>query len=184
MIFLPNFLERYMSALRCSIQYLTEKNGIKPKYLKMLKKIYKAEAIIGDEVLPVNILDYTENLLFAIYVKRVNRNKCFHFSVNSTGNYLINVKAYTSLLLDISLNSQNLWIENVKGNIIIKADMLYKEENNKILKVLKGYYYNIRYDNKSVFVIPSIFTGKRELQFNNIWDYLANPFSEVNMWIE
>lgn len=149
----------------------------------MMKKIYKAEAKLEEGTVPVNLCDFATRLLTGVYIKRIEQNKNFKFNVKSDGNYFLNIKAFTVLLLEASEKSESIFVEGKRGKVIITAESFSIHSNLELFSILKAYYF--KEGNKKIkIILPTDATGKTEVLFKSIWDYIEQPFSEINMWFQ
>ena len=183
MIFLPNKFEIYCYFLRNTIQHLIIKNGLKPSYIKNLTKIHKAESLFCDEILPLDIKDFSTEIFKAIFLKLIENNKQFHFKIKDIGTFLINKKSLTSLLLILSKNSSGIEISVYNEKILIKAKNFSGEINIKLIKKLNGiYFYELKNHTLSI-LINAPKTSKTSLETEKDWEYILNPLSVVNIYL-
>ncbi len=186
MIFLPNNFERYTAALRNLIQLFVIKNGIKPKYLDSLRKIYQAEALFSrDAEIPTDICNFLSHLLTAVYIKKSESGIPFYFKINIRGNFLLNQKPYTALILSVCQNAYKIEIFELNGKLAIKAITPKTKHSHRLVKNLDGCVYFERVTNTSLTLLPLIATDKKAIlcKPNNTEEYLLNPFSEVNIYL-
>ena len=185
MIFLPNKTERYTAALRIIIQHLSIKNGINTKYLKNLKKIYIAEAILNpDYEQPINIYDYIYKIFESIHIVKTEKTKPFFYKINVRGTFLIKEKLFSSLLLSLCEITDCIEVSYKKGNLIIKCKTEKTKHCALLIKKLKG---SVLYEIKSNYLlmrIPVTLTDKKTIGLNfSIEDYILNPLSPINIFI-
>lgn len=183
MIFLPNNFENYCYRLRNTLQFLIIKNGYKPRYLENLKKIHQAEALYSTAKTPIEINSFTTELLKAVFLKKLESNEKFNFNIKTNGTFLINKKLYTSFLLCICKNSHEIEILQMRGNIAIIFDGQTPQKTKKFLNVLKGYLLKDIKSNRTLTVIPLEKTDKNPLKTEKDWEYILNPLSEVNIYL-
>ena len=183
---MPNNFERYTAALRNLIQLFVIKNGIKPKYLDSLRKIYQAEALFSrDAEIPTDICNFLSHLLTAVYIKKSESGIPFYFNIRINGNFLLSPKIYTALILSICRNAESIEIYRQNGSIIIRAASENIKHSLKLIKKLKGCVYFERITNTALIVLPITATDKKtELCKPNVLEeYLFNPFSAVNIYL-
>lgn len=186
MIFLPNNFERYTAALRNLIQLFIIKNGIKPKYLDALRKIYQSEALLSrDNEIPTDICNFLSQLLTSVYIKKSESGLPFYFKINIRGNYLLSLKPYTALILSICRAADNIEIFKINGKLAIKAVTPNTKHSHRLAKKLDGCVYFERVTNTALTVLPLIATDKKAAlcKPNEVEEYLLNPFSAVNIYL-
>lgn len=178
MIILPNNLERYISALRIYISISILKEGLKPKHLENLRKLYTIEAVLNKNFSSaVNISDFCLNLLQA--VKDIKPS--FNFKIKSDGNYYINKKLFTVLLLTLCKEVENIKIETTKSHILITVPSKTKS-SLFCLKKLKGYFLCEIKSNRFLFLIPCQKTSEKPKKTETEWEYLFDQFSPLNIF--
>lgn len=182
LIYLPNKSERYAAALRNRVQRLILNNGYTEKYREMLMKIYSFEAVNSASLTePCDIFIFINYLLHYISLKKIELNCKFSYSVKTSGNYLINQKALTALILTVCKYSDIIEIKNIDGNIIVKGNC----ENRKIFKISKGMGFPFFRDVSSndFYIIMSLEkTEKQPEKTKKEWD-IYDPFSPINIFI-
>ena len=183
MIFSPNKFELYCCLLRNTIQSLIIKNGYKEKYLKNLVIIHKFEALISQETEPINIKSFSLEILRAVYLKLIEKNSKFSFKITDTGVFLINKKLYTSLLLSLCQNSEQIEVGLYKEKILISAFNTKFKDISKFLFHLNAKYFFER-KNKSLYIlITAPKTDKKPENNEKDWEYILNPLSVVNIYL-
>lgn len=182
---MPNKIERYTAALRGIIQYLSIKKGINTKYLKKLKKIYIAEAILNHEdEQPINITEYLYELLGCVHIIKTENNKSFFFRIKLNGTYLIKQKLFSALLLSLCEITDDIEITHKKGNIIIKCRAIKTKNCLALIKKLKGSVLCEIKSNNLLFSLPVTLTDKKPIkQEASTEDYILNLFSPINIFI-
>jgi len=183
LIFLTNKFTRYCIALRNYIQHSVLKNGIKNQHLSALRIICKAEVILGiNEESLYNAEKYLFPLLFSVYIAK---NKNFKFKLKIKNNIIINIKALEILILEICSSASFIEICLKNGNIIIKSDCKNIKHSRIIVKKLKGCVYYERKKRNVLIAIP-VALSEKEVKTNTYKtteDYLSNPLSNVNVFI-
>ncbi len=183
MIFLPNKLERYTAALRNSIQFLILKNGIKASYIKNISKIYTCEALFSyKEKIPVNIYKYCNKLLLSAHTKLLSYNKKLAFKITAKGNYLLNKKLLTVLLLTICQNGNNIEVFTFKGLLVLSAEIDNISRIKKVISALNGLFFYERKGRKLYILIKANLTDKKEFETKREWA-ICDPLSPVNIFL-
>lgn len=183
MIFLPNKFERYTSALRNYIHLSAIKQGITQRHLRLLSKIYAAEALFGREnVLPTDIKCLSENLLLAAQLYFLESGQVFHFKAKRTGNFLINPKLYTALLLSLCKKSTKAEVFTEKEKIIIKG-VGFNPYCKRFIKALNGGFIYERKTEALLIWLPAERTDKKAIETEKEWEFYLNPFSPVNIFL-
>lgn len=182
MIFLPNKFELYTCALRNTMQFLIIKNGYKAKYLKNLMKIHKAEALFTTDAEPLDVKDFSLEILKAVFLKSLENGKAFRFKTENTGVFLINKKLYTSLLLSLCRDAEKIEVGLYKEKLLVSA---YRSDNNEITKLLKALnavsFFERKTETLSVLITASK-TDKKPKDSEKDWEYILNPLSVVNIY--
>ncbi len=184
MIFLTNKFELYTAILRNTITKLILKNGIQKRHLKMLKKIHIAEALISEESAPLNIKKFSSEILTKVHIKKAENNTFFKFQTDVTGNFIINKKAFLSLVLFLSRNSTFLNIKSFKNGIYIKCDIFNLSKDLKLLikKLDATYFYDRKRDILSILFFPTA-TSKKSYITQKDRDILNGPLSVINYYL-
>ena len=97
---------------------------------------------------------------------------------------MINLKAFSALIMNICSKAEFIKIYSFKGNLIIKSDASITKHSLKLAKKLNGCaYYEIK--TRRLFVkVPITNTDKKPItNLENIEEYILNPFSAVNIFI-
>lgn len=183
LIFLPNKFERYTAALRSVIQNLIIKNGIKQNYLKNLKTIYDFEAILSNTLSTINIEKEYYEFFAAIYLKKIKKDKKFTFFINANGNYLINRKLFTALLLNLSLNCNEITLQNKENLIIVSGDFQINSKIKIMVKKLNGAYLREIKSNKTLLVFPFNKSQNKAENFEYAYSLLQNSLSIINCYL-
>lgn len=184
MIFLPNKFEKYAAGLRNVFQNLILKNGIKPKYLVSLSKIYENEVIFSDlSDQPVNSKKFFSLLLFAIYYKKLALNKFIQFSCNTNGNYLLDKKAIAIFLLKIAQKSSFIEIFQKKGKFLIRTNFTDQSAIRRIAEKLEIITLKEIKNNIFLFILPLNKTEKEEKDSEENFFSLQNPLSLINCYL-
>ncbi len=181
-MFLPNKTERFTAALRNYIQNLISKNGLSKKYIDRMKKIIIFEAVNSEkETVPCDVKLLANRLFIIIYSRLLDENKSLNFSVKISERYIINTKLFTILLIVLALNSKEIIIEELFGNLIVKCKTDIKIKP-KLLKALNS---SVLYEKKSEFlmlIIKAEKTAKPSVDIKREWD-ISNPFSPINLFL-
>lgn len=184
MIFLPNKFEKYTAALRNLMQKFIIKNGIKPNYLENLRKIYEAETILVNRTLiPGNISDYLYKLLTAVLLKKSANDKPFYFNINIDGNYFYDKKVLSALILNICRQTEYLSINNFRGNIALKAEIVSTEKIKLLTKKADGIMFNEINTHTSLIILKLDYTEKTASDFEDLYSLFHNPLSPVNFYL-
>ena len=182
MIYLPNFFERYTASLRNVIHLSVAKNGLMPKHLENMRKIFIIEALLcPDFEEPTDIAEFTSKLLSAVYINKLAKGNSFEFDIRLNGRYMLNRKLYTALILNICRNSHKLSIYKKYEQIIIRAENCEKNSYNKIIKVMNSYSLFESKSKTALIVLNYTATNKKSKP--PIIESSYNPFSPVNLFI-
>ncbi|MBR4099699.1 MAG: hypothetical protein IKK55_01775 [Clostridia bacterium] len=178
MIVLPNSFERYLASLRIFVSLSILKHGLQAKHLEKLQKIHLAEAFFDKNSLQsVDIYRLIQNLLYAI-----SSIKCdFNFSCNAVGNFFINKKLFTILLLKLCEFSDNISL-NSQGNYIIIKFHGKSTGVFPIISALKGFSFYETKSNISLIIIPTSKAEAQSVYIESEWEYLFDKFSIVNIF--
>ncbi|MBR4973095.1 MAG: hypothetical protein IKY45_01375 [Clostridia bacterium] len=180
---MPNKLERYTASLRNTVESLVIKNGITAKNRYMLMKIHRAEALYCDEVRPIDIYKFSNEILNWVFIKKTELAEKFIFSVEPFGNYIINIKAYLALLLSLSKKSSQINIKKYNNKILIKAYNADLIQNIFLIKKLGGIYFNETVNGVLYILIPATKTDKKSAKYKKDWTDLSNPLSVINCYL-
>lgn len=179
MIYFPNKFEIYASSLRLLYQKFIFSHGVTSSIAEKLKKIYEFECLSEKSNLtPVNLEKYSSQLFTAVILK-----KKFDYKINIKGNRLLNIKAYTSLLLNICLNAEYLEIIEICGNIVICGKITLNKETVLLTKKLKGDILRERKTDTVYVKLNFPATSKKSADFENAYYMLQNPLSPVNLYL-
>ena len=176
MIVLPNSFESYLNNLRIYTSLSILKNGILPKHLDNLRKIYLSEAYLYKNFKErVNIGLLSFNLLCCI---KTVKNFCFFINVNK--NALINQRLYAALILLLATGSPFLTIM-FKNGIIIKGNGEIKK-HLKIIHFLNGNsFFDIKTKNYLIY-IPCKETDITPSPTISQWELMFDRFSVFNLF--
>ena len=149
-----------------------------PKY-KKFKKIYEFECLISkDEASPINLEKYSSQLFTAVILK-----KKFNYKINIRGNRLLDIKPYTSLLLNICFNTEYLEIVEICGNIVICGKITLNKKTVLLTKKLKGNILRERKTDTVYIKLNYPATDKKSADFENAYYMLQNPLSPINLYL-
>ena len=178
MIYYPNKLEMYANFLRLIYQKLILKDSIKPKYLDKLRKIYEFESIISDNISPLDLEGFCSELFTAVIFY-----KPFNYNLLIKGNYLVNQKVLTCILLNVAKESKFIKIYIYKEKIIIKS----KFTSNKMVEILVKKIGGIMLKsvNTETVYIQLNFekTQKKTTDFHTAFYHCIDPLSPVNLYL-
>lgn len=180
MIFLPNKFERFLAALRITVQNDILKNGITKNNLKSLEKINIAEALFyKDFKEPVDIEKLSFSLFCSSLPLLLSQNKYPYFKINISSNYLLNTKLFAFVFLILLKTAKSIEIKSRRAKIIISALDINLKNCKKLILALGGTYF---YHNKRIIIIiPADKTDKKANHIKKEWVSLDNPFSLVNI---
>ena len=181
MIFLPNKFELYTCILRNTMQTLIIKNGYKPKYLKNLMKIHRAEALFSNSTEPINIKKFTDEILKAVFIKKTESEKGFGFRVSAIGTFLINKKLYTSLLLLLCQDTDRIKIDLLNDKILITVSVESFDLN--LINAIGATHFYERKTKQLYILITAPKTNKTPTDIEKDWEYILNPLSVVNIYL-
>ena len=179
LIYFPNKFEIYAASLRLLYQKFILNHGVTKSISEKLKKIYEFECLTAkDNIAPINLEKYSSQLFTAVILK-----KKFNYKINFRGNRLLNIKAYTSLLLNICVNSEFLEIKEICGNIVISGKISLNKKIFLLTEKLKG---NILRERKTDIVyikfnFPA--TNKKSADFEKAYYMVQNPLSPINLYL-
>ena len=184
LIYLPNKFDFYAAALRNYTQRLIFKNATNKKLYENLRKIYIAEAILGNEnEAPVNLSEYLTELLSAVKYLKKEKGIYFNYKISLQSNFLINIKLFTALILNLCKITESISVFEKQGKIIINTKTYIKKENNSLIKRLKGaVYYEVK-TGTSLIVLSFTATDKSDFCINSAYDFLLDTFSPPNIFI-
>ena len=178
LIYYPNKLEMYANSLRLIYQKLILKDSIKPKYLDNLRKIYEFEATMSDSISPLNLEKFCSELFTAVIFY-----KHFNYNIQIKGNYLVNQKVLTCILLNIARKSEFVKMYILREKIVIKS----KFKPDKILKKLVGTLGGIMLkslNTKTVYIQLNFEkTEKKTTGFHTAFYHCIDPLSPVNLYL-
>lgn len=183
MIFLPNKFERFLSALRVTVQNRILEKGITKKSIENLEKISLAEAIYyKDFKEPVDIFDFSLPLLISAFTVSLNERKII-FDITATGNYILNPKLFEILILSLCKTASKIKIETIRQKIIIKANTKKNKTIQKIINALNGICFYEDRKTTLFIALPFEKTDKKAIKIKREWEYLNDPFSLVNIFL-
>lgn len=184
MIFLPNKFERYTAALRNLVHISAIKKGKNQNMLKNMQKIFVAEAIFSkDYVSPINLGKLASQLLTAVYIKKAEKNLSFEFSNRLYGNYMLNPKLFTALLLTLCKDCEKIFLSTQNGKLVIKTVGFKVKNSLSTVKAMKGCMLYERFSKTAIFTFSFTATNKRETVCTHEYSRLSDPFSAVNIFI-
>ena len=178
LIYYPNKFERYTAALRLLYQKLTTNNGIQLRYLNRLKKIYEFEAIQNIDITPINIEKLCGELLTAVLLK-----KKFDFYIKVENNYLLNKKAFISIILNICNQTNYMQILSIQQKLVIKAKFKTSKTIIRLLKVINGLIFKEIKSEYTYLVLNIPMTQKETKDFEKAYYLVQNPLSVVNLYL-
>ena len=179
MIYFPNKFEIYAASLRLLYQKFIFNHGVTKKYADKLKKIYEFECLTAnDNIAPINLEKYSSQLFTAVILK-----KKFNYKINIKGNRLLDIKTYTSLLLNICFNTEYLEIVEICGNIVICGKITLNKKTVLLTKKLKGNILRERKTDTVYIKLNYPATNKKSADFENAYYMLQNPLSPINLYL-
>ena len=179
MIYFPNKFEIYAASLRLLYQKFIFNHGVTKKYADKLKKIYEFECLTAnDNIAPINLEKYSSQLFTAVILK-----KKFDYKINIKGNRLLDIKTYTSLLLNICFNAEYVEIAEICGNIVICGKIILNKKTVLLTKKLKGDILRERKTDTVYIKLNYPATNKKSAEFENAYYMLQNPLSPVNLYL-
>lgn len=185
MIFLPNKYERFCAAIRNRIQNHNISLPISLKNREILRKIYFAEAILKEtEIMPIDIKKFSENLLGAMQILKIEKEEKFTFKITAEGNYLLDKKCLEILLILLSQNNTHISIYEYNSKLVIKTNLHRNPQINILLQKLNACSFYEYKTEKLITVISAHKTPKRSIPFPYESEILSNPFSAVNIFIK
>lgn len=165
------------------MQHLIIKNGYKDNYLRNLKKIHRIEALLSDKKEPINIKSFSLELLKAVFIKKLENNTKLRFTIDNTNTFLINKKLYTSLLLTLCKDTEKIEIKLYNEKILIKAINADTKDILNLIKKLDAIYFH-EFKTKNLFIlINAEKTSKIPEKYEKDWEYILNPLSVVNIYL-
>lgn len=186
MIFLPNFFERYTAALRKTVHISILKYGPKLKHFDNLRKIFIAEACyLAREEIPLNIGDFSSRILVSCYIKKLDNNAPFEFSINLNRNFMVNPKLFAALLLTLCKSSKSIWITTFNGKVILKSENNHSEYPYILKRLVKALNGRLLYEIKTqkiMIILPFSATQKKPEEFIPCYHNLCDPFSAINIF--
>lgn len=184
LIYLPNKFEKYTAGLRVIFQNLILKNGIKKKYLINLGKIYENEAIFFDyDLLPIDTEKFFLSILKSVYIKKILQSKKPQISCETNGNYILNKKLVSILILKIAQNSDYIKIYKKRKKIfILTKGVKYKKIKKIIIKLHCLYFEEIKSKRQLIILAPEK-TDKKAKDFEEDLFSLQNPLSPINYYL-
>lgn len=163
------------------MQLLIIKNGYKPKYINNLMKIHKAEALFSTDIEPLDVKNFSTEILKAVFIKKSENGEKFRFKTENTGVFLINKKLFTSLLLSLCQNADNINIGLFNEKILITATG--KSFNNTLFKAIGATCFFERKNKTLSVLISAPKTDKKPKDNEKDWEYILNPLSVVNIYL-
>lgn len=187
MIFFPNRVQRYTSALRLYIQRSVLRKGISRSNTAQLKKITLAEALASkSEISPVNINELSDSLLGTAQILMLKKAEPLKADFEGGGVFLINRQLYTALILElVACGCEKITVASRSPYTVIKAKYLKKYGNlPKIIKAMSGSFLTETKCGNAIIKFPSPATALKAKKTENEWYYLLDSFSPVNLWLK
>ena len=178
MIYYPKKYEIYANSLRCLYQNLILQKGFKQNLLNSLRKIYEFECIFQAEKSPVNLYDFCDAILTAVTLKR---NLIFQLNIH--GNFILNQKAFTALLLGISKTTDYIDISTKDEILTIKSNFKKTKTLEGLVKILGGVLFKNLENGISYIFIKLEKTKKETVDFQDAYELSVNPLSIVNCYL-
>ncbi len=184
MIYFPNKFEKMTASLRSLYQKLIIKNGLKPTYIKSLQKIIEAEAMYKPtEPEPINLKLFLNEILTAVFLRKIILNRNFDYYFKIENSFLIDIKIFTNLLLQICSETEYIEIFEKRKMLIIKAFVPKTQKINLLTKKLNGYVLRELKENTLYLIFNFQITDKKARDFEDANRLLQNPLSYVNLYI-
>ena len=179
MIFFPNRVQRYTSALRLYIQHSVLQKGLSRSHTAQLKKITLAEALASKNEL-------SDSLLGTAQILMLKNAEPLKVELDGGGVFLINKQLYTALVLElVDCGCEKLAVISRSPNTVIKARRLCKYGNlPKIVKAMSGDLMVETKSGAAIIRFPSPSTTLKAKKTENEWYYLLDSFSPVNIWLK
>ena len=178
MINLPNSFERYLASLRYLVAHSIAKHGTRKRHIENLRKIFIAEAHLQQKsTQSVDISTLFKNLLGAIS----SLNSDLKFSHSTSGNFYINKKIFTLLLIIICKNSNKVLLSSNGGYLYIKYSGKALK-NTALLKALNGICFTEIKSEISLIILPAIESKQTSVYIESEWENLFNSFSAVKIF--
>ena len=187
MIFFPNRVQRYTSALRLYIQHSVLQKGLDRSHTAQLKKITLAEALASkNEISPVNINELSDSLLGTAQILMLKNGEPLKVELDGGGVFLINKQLYTALVLElVACGCEKITVISRSPNTVVKARRLCKYGNlPKIIKAMSGDLMVETKSGAAIIRLPSPSTTLKAKKTENEWYYLLDSFSPVNIWLK
>ena len=178
MIYYPKKYEIYANSLRCLYQKLILQKGLKPNFLNSLRKIYEFECIFQTEKSPVNLYNFCDAILTAVTLKR---NFIFHLNIH--GNFILNQKAFTALLLGISETADYIAISTKDEILTLKSNFEKTKTLEKLVRIMGGVLLKKLENDISYIFIKLEKTKKETVNFQDAYELSVNPLSIVNCYL-
>lgn len=179
MIYFPNKFEIYGASLRLLYQKFIFNHGVTKRNADKLKKIYEFECLTAeDNIAPINLEKYSSQLFTAVMFK-----KNFNYKINIKGNRMLDIKTYTSLLLNICLNAEYLEIAEICGNIVICGKITLNKKTVLLIKKLKGDIFKEIITDTVYIKLNFPATDKKSADFEKAYYMLQNPLSPINLYL-
>lgn len=188
MLLLPNSTERYFAALRLYVQSAILRDGLYHKHYLQLKKILTAEALYhAGELNVLDIISCSNSLLGAAALILMSRGISFSASFKGKGVYLINRRLFTAVLLETAngcKKSGNISVNAKENEIVITINGCKDfKPMPRLIKALGGTYFRELDSENAVISLPAEKTELTAEAEENEWDYIANSFSSVNIYL-
>ncbi len=184
MIFLPNIFERYTAALRNFIHFSAMKKGVNRHHMRLLKKIYQAEALYNyNEILPIDIYRYSVSVLDSALILS-SRHKNYYYDIDFTGSFLINKRLYTALLLLLFSKNISFKAYTCQNRLIIRTDTAIPKRFKKIIFAMNGLILTSTLSKNQIIMLSASRTSKKPIYTESEFELLANPFSPIHIFLE
>lgn len=163
------------------MQTLIIKNGYKPNYIKNLMKIHRAEALFTEAAEPINIKEFSDEILKAVFIKKTENEQGFGFRVSAKGTFLINKKRITSLILSLCQKTRRIKIDLLNEKILITASV--ENYDLKLINKIGATHFYERKTKKLYILMTAPKTEKLPKDTEKDWEYILNPLSVVNIYL-
>lgn len=187
MIFSPKPFERYIAALRSSVQHSVLKNGTNNRHAETLKKINIAEALTyKDQLSAINITEFADSLLGTAQILFMQKGKKLKVTLCGSGVYSVNKRLLTALILELAYcDAANISVTSGEPRTVITAGSLSQiGAVPKLAKAMNADYLFEKKSGKIIIRIPTAETELKPVKTENEWYYLLDEFSPVNIWLK
>ncbi len=178
MIYYPKKYELYANSMRCLYHKLILQKGPKPNLLISLRKIYEFECKYSATLLPTNLYEFCNELLTAASFRRK-----FIFQLKVHGNYLLNQKIFTAILLNICQNADFVEIEISNKTAIIKTNCKKTKQIKRLVFLMGGVILNV-VNNDFLHIFLTLKKTKKEtVDSQDAYELSVNPLSIINCYL-